>query len=120
MKKMSTPYMPQQNGVMECANRTIVETGRNMLYAKNLNKSFWMETVANVIYTRNRCPTRHWTSLRPEEAWSSRKPYIAHMRVFGCVAYAMVLDEKLGKLDTKGTKCLFLGYNEGTKVFMLM
>ncbi len=42
------------------------------------------------------------------------------MRVFRCIAYAMVLDEKRGKLDAKGTKCLFFGYCEGTKAYRLM
>jgi hypothetical protein len=42
------------------------------------------------------------------------------MREFGCIAYAMVEDEKRGKLDVKGTKCLFLGYCEGTKAYRLM
>jgi hypothetical protein len=42
------------------------------------------------------------------------------MRVFECIAYAMVPDEKRGKLDAKGTKCLFLGYCEGTKAYRLM
>lgn len=48
-----------------------------------------------------------------EEAWSGRKPCIAHMGVFGCVACAMVPNEKRGKLNVKGTKCVFLGYCEG-------
>jgi hypothetical protein len=39
--------------------------------------------------------------MTPEEAWSGRKPSVAHMRMFGCLAYAMVPDEKRGKLDTK-------------------
>ena len=42
------------------------------------------------------------------------------MHVFGCVAYAKVPDAKRGKLDAKGTKCLFLGYCEGTKAYRLM
>jgi hypothetical protein len=40
--------------------------------------------------------------------------------MFGCLAYAMVPDEKRGKLDAKDTKCLFLGYCEGTKAYRLM
>jgi hypothetical protein len=60
------------------------------------------------------------TIHHPEEAWSGRKPCISHMRVFGCIAYAMVPNEKRGKLDAKGTKCLFLGYCEGTKAYRLM
>ena len=46
-KQTSTPYRPQQNGVAERANRTIVEMARSMLHAQNLKKSFWAEAVAN-------------------------------------------------------------------------
>jgi len=40
--------------------------------------------------------------------------------MFGCVAYTIVPDEKRGKLDAKGTKCLFLGYCEETGTYRLM
>jgi transposase InsO family protein len=109
-KETSTPYWPQQNAVAERANRTIVEMARSMIHAQKLDKSFWAEAVVNTVYTNNRCPTRALEHMTPEEAWSERKPSVAHMRVFGCLAYAMVPDEKRGKLDAKGTKCLFLGY----------
>src|SRR5688500_13890735 len=42
------------------------------------------------------------------------------MRVFECIVYTKVLDSKQRKLDAKGTKCLFLGYCEGTKAYRLM
>jgi hypothetical protein len=106
--------------VAERANRTIVEMAMNMIHAQKLNKSFWAEAVVNAVYTRNRCPTRALERMNPEEAWSRRKPSVAHMQVFGCLAYAMVPDEKRGKPDAKGTKCLFLGYCEGTKAYRLM
>jgi transposase InsO family protein len=105
-KQTSTPYRPQQNGVAEHANRTLVEMVRNMLHAQNLKKSLWAEAVVNAAYTRTRCPSRALPSITPEEAWSGRKPYISHMRVFGSIAYAMVPDDKRGKLDAKGTKML--------------
>jgi len=106
--------------VAERANHTLVEMARSMLHAQNLKKSLWAEAVVNAAYTRNRCPSRALASITPEEAWSGRKPSISHMHVFGCIAYAMVPDEKRGKLDAKGTKCLFLGYCEGTKAYRLM
>jgi hypothetical protein len=119
-KQTSTPYRLQQNEVAECANCTLVEMARSMFHAQNLKKSLWAEAVVNAADTRNRCPSRVLSSITPEEVWSGRKPYISHMRVFGCIAYAMVLDKKRGKLDGKGKKCLFLGYCEGTKAYMLM
>ncbi len=89
---------------------------RSMLHAQNLKKSLWAEAVVNAAYTRNRCPSRALPSITPKEAWSGRKPCISHMRVFGCITYAMVPDE----LDAKGRKCLFLGYCEGTKAYRFM
>jgi len=119
-KQTSTPYRPQPNGVAERANRTLVKMARSMLHAQNFKKSLWAEAVVNAAYTRNRCPSRALPSITPEEGWSGRKPCISHMRVFGFIAYAMVPEEKRGKLDAKGSKCLFLGYCEGTKAYRLM
>jgi transposase InsO family protein len=119
-RQLSTPYTPQQNGVAERANRTIVEMARSMLHHQNLNKNLWAEAVVTAVYTRNRCPTNALVGKTPEEAWSGKRPTITHMRVFGCIAYAKVPDEKRTKLDAKGTKCLFLGYCEGTKAYRLM
>ena len=77
-------------------------------------------SVANAVYTLDRSPTRALYSVTHEVMWSGRKPCIAHMRVFGSLAYAMVPDEKNCKLDVKGIKCLFLKYCKGMKVYMLM
>ncbi len=51
-KQTSTPYRPQQNGVAERANRTLVEMPRSMLHAQNLKKSLWAEAVVNAANTR--------------------------------------------------------------------
>jgi len=50
-----------------------------------------------------------------EEAWSGKKQNVSHMIVFGCVAYAHVLDELRRKLDNKGEKCIFVGYSDEPK-----
>ena len=55
----------------------------------------------------------------PKEAWSGRKHSVTHMRVFGCVAYAHVLDELRKKLDRKGEKCIFFGYSDESKAYKL-
>ena len=59
-------------------------------------------------------------SVTSKEMWSGGKPCIVHMRVFGSLAYAMVSDDKRGKLDANGIKCMFLGYCKGTKVYRLI
>jgi hypothetical protein len=91
---------------------------KRILEAQNLEKSLWVEAVANAVYTLNRCPTKAFRSVTPKEMWSGRRPCVAHMRVFGTIAYAMVADEK--RFHAKITKCMFLGYCEGIEGYRLM
>lgn len=116
----STPHTPQQNGVAERANRTIVEMARSMIYGQKLGLEYWAEAVSNAVYIRNRCPTSAVDGKTPQEAWSGRRPSVAHIRVFGCVAYAKIPDASRTKLDAKAVKCLFLGYCEGSKAYRLI
>ncbi|KAM2792748.1 hypothetical protein PS2_004361 [Malus domestica] len=57
--------------------------------------------------------------MTPQEAWSGYKPNVAHLRVFGCVAYAQVLEAKMRKLDDRGEECVFVGYSEESKAYKL-
>jgi len=57
--------------------------------------------------------------MTPEEAWSGRKPTVDHFRIFGCIAYAHILDKKRSKLDDKGEKCIFLGVSDQSKAYKL-
>ena len=52
-----------------------------------------------------------------EEAWSGRKPAVDYFRIFGCIAYAHVLDKNRKKLDNKAEKCVFLGVSESSKAY---
>lgn len=57
--------------------------------------------------------------MTPEEAWSGRKPAVDHFKIFGCIAYAHVPDEKRKKLDDNSEKCVFLGVSEHSKAYKL-
>jgi hypothetical protein len=48
--------------------------------------------------------------MTPEEKFTNKKLDVSHLRVFGCIAYVHVLDEKISKLDPKAEKCIFIGY----------
>jgi len=48
--------------------------------------------------------------MTPEEKFTGKKPNVSHLKVFGCIAYVHVLDEKRSKLDPKAEKCIFIGY----------
>ena len=111
---------PQDIGLEECVNQTFVIMTKCMLEVQKLKKSLWAKVVANVVYTLNRCLTRALQYVSPEVSWSSKRPYIAHMRLFRSIAYVMDPDEKRGKLVVKGMKCVFLGHCEGMKAYRLM
>ncbi len=119
-QQASAPYTPQQNGVVERANRTIMECARSMIRAQGLDLEFWAEVVNTVVYIKNRCPTKALESKTPQEACTGRKPDVSHLRVFGCKAFAHILDEKRSKLESKSVPCVFLGYYEGSKAYRLM
>jgi transposase InsO family protein len=89
-RQTSAPYSPQQNGVAERANRTIMECARSMILTQGLELTFWGEAVNMAVYIKNRCPTKALDSKTPQEAWSDRKPDVSHLRVFGCKAFAHV------------------------------
>ena len=64
------------------------------------------------VYIMNRTPTAAIHDMMPEEKFCGRKPDLAHLKVFGCIAYVHVLDELHStKLDPKEEKCVFIGYS---------
>ncbi|MCO5573350.1 hypothetical protein L7F22_027119 [Adiantum nelumboides] len=103
------PYTPQQNGVAERKNRSLMEMARCMLKAKSLPHKLWMEAVACAAHVLNRCPTRALKTITPYESWYHKKPSVSYLRVFGCLAYAHIPQQLRGKLDDKAVKCIFVG-----------
>lgn len=116
----SNSYTPQQNGMAERMNRTLMERARCMLINSNLQKQYWAEAVATAAYITNRCPTRALSYATPEEIWSGKKPDLRHLKVFGCEAMVKIPKEKLQKLDAKASKMTFIGYCDTTKGYRLI
>ena len=103
---------PQQNGVAERFNRTLMEAVRAMLYGAGLSKGFWGEAVLCANHTRNRSPSRSINENKtPFEMFTGRKPTVFHLRTFGCPAYVHIIDSKRKKLDAKSWPGIFVGYS---------
>lgn len=113
------PKTPEQNGVAERLNRTLIESSRSMLLDAKLPQKFWAEAVTTAMYLRNRSPTRAVDGKTPYEAWHGEKPRVKHLKVFGCDAYAHVPKDERSKLDSKARKCIMLGYGQETKGYRL-
>ncbi|XP_026377667.1 uncharacterized protein LOC113271960 [Papaver somniferum] len=117
--QLTTRYTPQQNGVAEKKNRTIMEMERTIRRTKDLPKNFWGYAVDTTVYLINICPTNSLNNMTPEEAWRGTTPSVRHLKVFGCVAYAHVPKELRKKLDHKSEKCILVGYISVTKGYKL-
>ncbi|KAK2451463.1 putative mitochondrial protein [Trifolium repens] len=118
-RQLTAAYTPQQNGVSERKNRTLLNMVRSMIAARNVPKKFWPEPVKWAAYVMNRCPTLAVRDMTPEEAWSGRKPSVHHFRVFGCLAHVHVPDVHRKKLDGKSIKYVLLGVSEESKAYKL-
>ncbi|KAJ9548963.1 hypothetical protein OSB04_021506 [Centaurea solstitialis] len=109
-------HTPQQNGVAERMNRTIMEKVRCMLSNSGLAKSFWAEAASTACYIINRSPSYALDKKTPFEVWSGKPANYSDLKIFGCPAYAKVDN---GKLDPRAVKCVFLGFKAGVKGFRL-
>ena len=117
--EQTVPKTPEQNGVAEITNRTLVESLRSMLADAHLPHEFWAEALSTAVYLHNRSPTKAVSGKTPYEAWTAKKPSVSHLRVFGCKPYAHVPKDERGKLDHKAKPCILLGYGEETKGYRL-
>ena len=117
--ELTIPKTPEQNGVAERMNRTLVEAVRSMLIGAKLPKKFWAESLSTAVYLRNRSPSKAVVDMTPFEAWNDYKPDVSHLRVFGCTVYAHIEKDERFKLDSKARKCILLGYGAETKGYRL-
>ena len=90
-----------------------------MLQARRLPNQFWAEVVATSVYLLNISSTKAVMNRTPYEAWHVRKPFVSHLRIFSCVAYALKHPQIRQKLDEKSAKCIFIGYCTQSKAYKL-
>jgi hypothetical protein len=116
-RELSTPYNPQQNGVAERKNRTIMEAVKAMIHDQDLPMHLWAEATRTVVYVQNKSPHRALGNKTPEEMFTGEKPEVSHLQIFGCPVYVHVPKDKRSKLDPSGKKGVFVGYSETSKAY---
>ena len=118
-RRFTITYTPQQNGVAERKNRTLVEMARCMMFDSNLPPMFWAEAIATANHVRNRCPSRSLDGRTPFEEWKGRTPNLSYLRTFGCRAYALLKGPEKGKFNTRASEGVFIGYSEVSKGYRI-
>jgi transposase InsO family protein len=104
-RQLTVPYTLEQNGVIEWKNRSLQECVKSMLKQAKLPNY-----LGTIVYLQNRTLIKAIARKTPDEMWTCEKTYVAHLKVFGCQAYAHVPKQKRQKLDSKSKECIFMGY----------
>jgi len=108
---------PQQNGVAERMNRTLLEKVRCMLSNAGLGRQFWAEAVTYASHLINRLPSTAICGKTPFEVWSGKPANDYNsLHIFGSTVYYHV---KESKLDPRAKKALFMGITSGIKGYRL-
>lgn len=115
----SAPYSPQQNGLAERLNRTLLDRVRCMLIDGGVARGFWAEALSYAAKIVNSVPCRG-TGKIPNEMWFDREVDLSMFKRFGCVAFVHVPDVKRKKLDEKSIECMFVGISDNEKAYRLI
>lgn len=115
--QLTAAYTPEQNGVAERMNRTLVEKARCMLFDAELPKTYWAEAVNMAAYIINRSFCAILGKTTPNEVFYKEKVNVAELKVFGSSVMVHVPKQKRRKWDAKAEKMIFVGYDSDTKGF---
>lgn len=117
--ELTIEYTPQQNGVSERKNRTLLDMARCMLIQSGLPPTFWAEAVNTANYVRNRCPSQSIDGEIPYKIWMNKTPDVKFFQKFGCSAFMLDKTPGKGKFESRSIKCIFIGYSEISKAYRL-
>jgi transposase InsO family protein len=108
-QQFSALRIPQQNGVMERKNSTLVEMARTMLDEHRTPRCFWADAISTVCYISKRIFLRSILYLTPFELRFGRKPSVSHFRPFGCKCFVLKCGN-LDKFESRSFDGILLGY----------
>ncbi|KAJ9544400.1 hypothetical protein OSB04_024107 [Centaurea solstitialis] len=108
----SAARTPEQNGVVERRNRTLVEAARSMLAQSQLPQYLWAEAVNTACYTQNRSTIHRRFGKTPYHVLFGRIPNIDYFKVFGCPCFVLNETENRGKFGPKSDEMIFVGYSD--------
>jgi hypothetical protein len=102
---------PQQKGIVERRNRTLMDMMRSMIAYAELPNHFYGEALSTTTYILNRIKTKT-KPFTPYEYWTSLKPVFHNLKVWGCKAHVLVSKPLRDKLASKTLEYRFIGYIE--------
>jgi hypothetical protein len=115
--EFSAPYTPQQNGVVERKNKTLIDMARTMLGEFKTPKRFWLEPMNTACHAINRLYLHRLLKKTSYELLTGNKPNVSYFRVFGSKCYILVKKGRHSKFAPKAVEGFLLGYDSNTKAY---
>ena len=113
-KQLTISNTPQQNGVAERRNKTLLDMVRSMMAQANLPISFWGDVLLTAAYILNCVPSQSVSST-PYKLWKGEKPNLGHLRPWGFTGFVNSTTHKYGKLGPRARKHIFIRYSDSSK-----
>ena len=107
---------PQQNGISERRNRSILDYARTLMIEKKVSLKYWREVVSTTIYTLNQVQVKKGTNSTPFELQFGYPPNVKYFKIFGSKCY-ILKDDRHEKFDAKSDEGIFLGYSTRSKAY---
>nr|GEX66980.1 hypothetical protein [Tanacetum cinerariifolium] len=117
LHQTSVSRTPEQNGVIERRNRTLVEAARTMLSAAKVPLFFWAKAIATACFTQNRSLVIPQHEKTPYHIINERIPSVKFYHIFGSLCYIVRDGENLDKMKQKGDACIFVGYSTRSRAY---
>nr|GEU31767.1 hypothetical protein [Tanacetum cinerariifolium] len=117
LHQMSVARTPEQNGVVERQNQTLVGAARTMPSAAKVPLFFLAEAIATVCFTQNRSLVIPCHEKTPYHIINDRKPSVKFFHIFGSICYIVKDGENLDKMKEKGDECIFVGYSTKLRAY---
>jgi hypothetical protein len=115
--ELSSPYTPQQNGIVERKNRTLMDMARTMLDEYKTTNWFWAEAINTACYSINRLYLHRILKKTSYELLTSKKPNVSYFRVFGSKCFILVKRGRKSKFAPKAVEGFLLGYDSNTRAY---
>jgi hypothetical protein len=115
--EFSSPYTPQQNGVVEIKNRTLLDMARIMLDEYKTPDRFWAEVINAACYSINRLYLHRILKKTSYELLTVKKPNVSYFRVFGSKCFILVKRGRKSKFAPKAVEGFLLGYDSNTRAY---
>ena len=118
--QLTVAYTPQQNGVAERMNRTLLDCVRSLIHTAQLDKNFWAEALSTAVHIRNRVTSRSLPhNTTPYQRWMGKIPDLSYLRVFGCKCWFVIPKARVKKLDARSKEGLMMGYSNQSKGYKI-